>query len=180
MPTERDIQDPPLPTPGGAGSGGRLHISEYGGLSGTVLVGGGFDHLRPEPGVDMVNHPPHYKHPSGVETILASEHANFCLGNAIKYVLRAPNKGTELLDLEKAEFYLKRLIGLLQAQPATLVWLSPDGKAVALETLITIRNWEEDRWFDNHPRPMFYTEVIHDDWEGALVQVRNLIKLAKG
>src|SRR5581483_2936486 len=39
---------------------------------------------------DMVNHPPHYtSHPSGVECIQVTEHMNFCLGNAIKYLWRA-------------------------------------------------------------------------------------------
>ena len=39
---------------------------------------------------DMVNHPPHYtNHPSGVECIQITEHMNFCLGNALKYIWRA-------------------------------------------------------------------------------------------
>lgn len=33
----------------------------------------------------------------------------FCCGNAIKYILRAPHKGSERLDLEKALWYLRRL-----------------------------------------------------------------------
>jgi hypothetical protein len=60
--------------------------------------------------VDMVNHPPHYtEHPSGVECITVTEHMNFCLGNAMKYIWRADLKnGTE--DLEKAVWYLNREI----------------------------------------------------------------------
>ena len=59
---------------------------------------------------DMVNHPPHYKsHPSGVECIEVTEHFNFCVGNAIKYLWRADHKnGIE--DLKKAEWYIKREI----------------------------------------------------------------------
>lgn len=61
--------------------------------------------------VDMVNHPPHYKaHPSGLEVIEITEHMNFCLGNVIKYVLRADHKGTAIQDLEKAKWYLDREI----------------------------------------------------------------------
>lgn len=39
---------------------------------------------------DPVNHPKHYNsHPSGIEAIVICEHTDFCLGNAIKYILRA-------------------------------------------------------------------------------------------
>lgn len=34
----------------------------------------------------------------------------FCAGNAIKYILRAPHKGTEEEDLKKALWYLDRLV----------------------------------------------------------------------
>jgi hypothetical protein len=60
---------------------------------------------------DMINHPPHYKaHPSGVECIQITEHMNFCLGNAVKYIWRADHKGNDIEDLKKAEFYLRREI----------------------------------------------------------------------
>ena len=60
---------------------------------------------------DMVNHPPHYtSHPSGVECIQITEHMNFCLGNAVKYIWRADLKGGGVEDLEKAVFYLRREI----------------------------------------------------------------------
>jgi hypothetical protein len=40
--------------------------------------------------VDNVNYPPHYRaHASGVECIEITEHMNFCLGNAVKYIWRA-------------------------------------------------------------------------------------------
>lgn len=61
--------------------------------------------------VDMVNHPTHYtSHPSGVECIDITEHMNFNLGNALKYIWRADLKGESIEDLEKAEFYVKREI----------------------------------------------------------------------
>ena len=60
---------------------------------------------------DAVNHPAHYKaHPSGIECIQVTEHFNFCMGNAIKYVWRADEKGSPVTDLEKAVWYLKREI----------------------------------------------------------------------
>lgn len=55
---------------------------------------------------DVVHNPQHYKHPSGVEAIDITRHESFLRGNIIKYVLRAPYKGTELQDLEKAAVYL--------------------------------------------------------------------------
>lgn len=61
------------------------------------------------PAVDLVNHPPHYtKHPSGVECIQITEHMGFNLGNAVKYIWRADEKGNALQDLEKAAWYVNR------------------------------------------------------------------------
>ena len=60
---------------------------------------------------DSVNHPQHYcSHPSGVECIDITEHHDFCIGNAIKYLWRAPLKGKYKEDIEKAQFYLNRLV----------------------------------------------------------------------
>ena len=56
---------------------------------------------------DPVNHPAHYtSHPSGVECIEVTRWMNFNLGNAIKYIWRAGNKGNALEDLKKARWYL--------------------------------------------------------------------------
>lgn len=62
-----------------------------------------------------VNTPPHYRsHPSGVECIQITEHMNFCLGNAIKYIWRAGLKADDpIQDLEKAIWYIKREISRL-------------------------------------------------------------------
>ena len=61
--------------------------------------------------VDNVNKPPHYTaHPSGVECIEITEHMNFCLGNAIKYLWRAGLKQNEVEDLKKAVWYINREI----------------------------------------------------------------------
>jgi len=58
---------------------------------------------------DSVNHPKHYtKHPSGVECIQVTEHMNFCLGNAVKYIWRADLKHDAIEDLEKAIWYIQR------------------------------------------------------------------------
>ena len=67
--------------------------------------------------VDNVNHPPHYtwlKDKCGIEVIDIVRHMDFCLGNAIKYILRAGHKQDasltdnqkEIEDLKKAIFYI--------------------------------------------------------------------------
>jgi hypothetical protein len=60
---------------------------------------------------DLVNHPKHYnQHPSGVECIEVTEHFNFCIGNAIKYLWRADLKHDTIEDLLKAKWYIEREI----------------------------------------------------------------------
>ena len=66
-----------------------------------------------EESLDPINHPPHYtQHPSGVECITITEHYNFNVGNAIKYLWRAGLKdGTDAAsDLRKAAWYVRREI----------------------------------------------------------------------
>lgn len=64
---------------------------------------------------DPVNHPRHYtSHPSGVEAITVTEHMNFCLGNAVKYLWRAGKKSDAITDLRKARWYLDREITRLE------------------------------------------------------------------
>lgn len=61
---------------------------------------------------DVVNCPKHYtSFTLAAEPILICEHLNFCLGNAVKYILRAGLKGSpekELEDYKKAEYYIVR------------------------------------------------------------------------
>jgi hypothetical protein len=65
--------------------------------------------LKPQP--DPVNAPMHYcAHPSGVECITITEHMNFNIGNAVKYLWRAGLKGGALEDLKKARWYIEREI----------------------------------------------------------------------
>jgi hypothetical protein len=62
---------------------------------------------------DEVNNPKHYtKHPSGIECIQITEHMNFCLGSAMKYIWRADLKHSDggVQDLEKARWYINREI----------------------------------------------------------------------
>lgn len=68
--------------------------------------------------MDRVNHPSHYtwlKDKCGIEVIDITRHMDFCLGNAVKYILRAGHKSEEGMsdtqkeveDLEKAIFYIR-------------------------------------------------------------------------
>lgn len=68
---------------------------------------------------DPVNRPKHYtEHPSGIECIQVTEHMNFCLGNAVKYIWRAGLKGDAIEDLQKAHFYIEREIERLKKRAA--------------------------------------------------------------
>jgi hypothetical protein len=58
--------------------------------------------------MSAVNHPVHYNQ-HAVEAIEIIENFNFCLGNAIKYIIRYPYKeGSQ--DLNKALWYLERQV----------------------------------------------------------------------
>jgi hypothetical protein len=60
---------------------------------------------------DPVNAPRHYRsHPSGIECIQITEHMGFNLGNVIKYLWRAEEKGDPIENLKKAAWYLNREI----------------------------------------------------------------------
>lgn len=66
---------------------------------------------------DPVNAPAHYRSSaSGIECIEVTEHMGFCLGNVVKYVWRADEKGNALEDLRKAAWYLQREIARREAQ----------------------------------------------------------------
>jgi len=62
---------------------------------------------------ERVNHPPHYN--SGefeaIDVIAdAGFGEDFCLGNALKYILRAKHKENYIEDIKKAHWYLEYLI----------------------------------------------------------------------
>ncbi len=66
---------------------------------------------------DAVNHPTHYTSSEAkcecgrtIECIQVTEHMNFNLGNAVKYLWREALKGKALEDLRKAVWYIEREI----------------------------------------------------------------------
>jgi hypothetical protein len=62
---------------------------------------------------ETVNHPSHY---GGAENlyeaikVIEAWNLGFCLGNAVKYILRAGKKGDACEDLKKGAWYLQREI----------------------------------------------------------------------
>jgi hypothetical protein len=69
---------------------------------------------------EAVDHPAHYQG-AGIEAIDVIEAfgLGFCLGNTVKYVLRAGRKGDAIEDLKKARWYLNREIQQREATAAT-------------------------------------------------------------
>ena len=62
---------------------------------------------------EKVNHPNHYN--SGKYEVMdviddAGFTEGFCLGNALKYILRAKHKESYIEDIKKAQWYLEYLI----------------------------------------------------------------------
>ena len=62
---------------------------------------------------EKVNHPDHYN--SGKYEVIdviddAGFAEGFCLGNALKYILRAKHKENYIEDIKKAQWYLEYII----------------------------------------------------------------------
>ena len=57
---------------------------------------------------DIIKNPPHYAQAAvSLEPIDVVRYAPFCLGNALKYIIRAGHKGDKKTDLLKAKQYLE-------------------------------------------------------------------------
>ena len=64
---------------------------------------------------EKVNHPKHYNMGKfEVIDIIEDLELGFHLGNAVKYIARAKHKGKYKEDLEKAIWYIKRKIELIE------------------------------------------------------------------
>lgn len=71
--------------------------------------------------VDLVNNPPHYS-AFGFESLellekvfelMPEKNMIFYIGNALKYAIRSKFKGSEIQDLKKCEFYIKKCSKLI-------------------------------------------------------------------
>jgi hypothetical protein len=79
---------------------------------------------------DMVNNPPHYsEHPSGIECIQITQHYNFTIGNAIKYLWRSGRKQEEGMDPKEKQIHdLKKAVWYIQKEIYNLEKGVYDGK----------------------------------------------------
>jgi hypothetical protein len=81
------------------------------GLNNLILSGRGTDK-------DPVD-PPHYKGKNiEVIDVIEAFDLDFCLGNAVKYILRHKNKDNPLIDLKKCRWYVDRAIKRLEDREA--------------------------------------------------------------
>jgi hypothetical protein len=84
---------------------------------------------------EMVDHPAHYRTKGGWEVIDVIEawDLDFCLGNAVKYLLRHRKKHNPVQDLAKCEWYVSRIVNAkCPPPPSNPHWL-PDPEHVARE-----------------------------------------------
>ena len=93
---------------------------------------------------ENVDHPNHYNQgsPEAIE-IIEGWNLNFHLGNAIKYILRSPYKGSEKEDIRKALWYLHRHQNNIGGKEAFIKtgssWYDDDIlSVVTLEDLLTV------------------------------------------
>ena len=71
--------------------------------------------------MDNIN-PEHYKTQS-IECIEITQHYNFCVGNAIKYLWRCESKGNKLEDLKKAQWYINKELDRMFDLEITSIWI---------------------------------------------------------
>lgn len=93
---------------------------------------------------DTVNHPTHYTGRNiGYECIDITQHQDFCVGNAIKYLWRYKDKGNPAEDLKKARWYAHRAMERQEA-----VDLEDRHCGIILRRLIeTTAGYESAAWY---------------------------------
>jgi len=87
----------------------------------TLTTDTTFDHLKFTGEYDPVNKPPHYTLDGGLECIDYMRQVlglqgfiDLCHGNVIKYQHRYKYKGKPVQDMEKAQYYLNKMIEALK------------------------------------------------------------------
>ena len=85
---------------------------------------------------DKINHPKHYTAGNiEVYDFIEAWNLDFACGNVIKYVARAPYKGTHLEDLKKAKWYLEKAIERQEARIAQDVADVLSGEKAPMDTM---------------------------------------------
>jgi len=87
----------------------------------TVTTDTTFDHIKFTGEYDPVNKPPHYTLDDGIECIDYMRQVlglqgfiDLCHGNLIKYQHRYKYKGKPVEDMEKAQYYLNKMVEALK------------------------------------------------------------------
>lgn len=143
------------------------------------IVAAGVDPDRALMSVDLINHPPHYQHACGVECITITEHLRFNPGNAVACVFRNRFKGEPLQDLEKAEFYLKRVLRFGKLAVDMNLWAKDNPPGNVMIAVEKIWKAECEDLFDTHPRAVFWSALIDRSPRSMLTAVQNLITLER-
>ena len=80
-------------------------------------MGSGADDMDTPMEYDIINKPKHYTTTKlqPIDVIEAWD-LEYHLGNVVKYIARAPYKGNQVQDLEKARWYLDRFISIKKGQ----------------------------------------------------------------
>jgi hypothetical protein len=116
---------------------------------------------------DTVNHPEHYTSGSieCIDAIQASMSAEafegYCKGNAMKYIWRYKNKGKALEDLQKAQWYLYKLVSVQAGQ--ALTDFIRENKEKILK--ITPVNSADE---DDEPHEKTYYDIVAEKWPEQL------------
>ena len=83
--------------------------------------------------IDLVNNPPHYNQ-FGIECIEAiqasmteKEFIGYLKGNTTKYLWRYNYKGKPLEDLQKAKWYLDKMINIIHTNEEKIKQMTMDG-----------------------------------------------------
>lgn len=106
----------------------------------------------------------HYRsHPSGIEAIEITQFESFLRGNVIKYVMRAPYKGDELADLEKAAEYLQWEIERVKEEQFWAKFEEPATENIRdkIERLELRIKEARDSWDNDYTVP--FDEVVFPD-----------------
>ena len=126
---------------------------------------------------DLVNHPIHYeKHAITLEPIDLLETLPFAVGNCLKYIFRAKDKDSELLDLKKALFYHKRV---LNAESNGYSWIDMHCKCLHELSVLRFSDVETLRRFGNDINRCFdsaETITADDAWYGLGEELKRRIQ----
>ena len=100
---------------------------------------------------DLVNHPDHYAfYKTTYEPCDATERLPHPFASAVEYILRSPLKGTELLDLRKALWWITRLDGNDNAYMGIRNVLLDAASAAPLAAMCSNHSLLNQWWFAVH------------------------------